>query len=362
MMLEISLRHRLSGFTLDLALSAPSGVTALFGPSGAGKTTVVNAVAGLLRPEQGRIAVGGEVLLDTGANICLPPHKRRIGYVFQDARLFPHLSVRANLLYGRRFAPVSRDGAEFDRVVAMLGLEALLERRPAALSGGEKSRVALGRALLCAPRMLLMDEPLAALDAARKEEILPYFERLRDEVQLPILYVSHAPAEVARLATSVALIEAGHLRGFGPAREVLSDPGLAPSLGMREAGAVISGQVAGQEADGLARIETAGGPVLLPYPTGQPGQALRLRIHAGDVTLARGRPEGLSALNILPARITQIRPAEAPSVYVQLALGPERLLARLTTRSVAALGLTEGMECHAIIKAMSVASEDVLGR
>ncbi|KEO56405.1 hypothetical protein TP2_02425 [Thioclava pacifica DSM 10166] len=357
-MLEIALHHRHTGFTLDIDLKAPAGVTALFGPSGAGKTTVVNAVAGLLRPERGRIAVNGEVLLDTEAGIFLPPHKRRVGYVFQDARLFPHLSVKSNLLYGRRF---SKSGSDQDvtRIVEMLGLGALLDRRPASLSGGEKSRVALGRAILSNPRMLLMDEPLAALDAARKSEILPYFERLRDEVKLPILYVSHAPAEVARLATTVALIEGGQLRGIGPAREILSDPSLAPALGMREAGAVISGRVVAQEADGLARIETAGGAVLLPYPSGQPGQPLRLRIHAGDVTLAVDRPEGLSALNILPVVIEQIRPAEGPSVYLRLALGDDHLLARLTTRSVAALGLTEGMACHAIIKAMSVASEDV---
>ncbi|OOY28234.1 molybdenum ABC transporter ATP-binding protein [Thioclava sp. L04-15] len=359
MMLEIALHHRHTGFTLDIGLRAPDGVTALFGPSGAGKTTVVNAVAGLLRPERGRIAVNGEVLLDTEAGIFLPPHARRVGYVFQDARLFPHLSVKSNLLYGRRFASSRKDGSEIDRIVEMLGLGALLERRPASLSGGETSRVALGRAILSNPRMLLMDEPLAALDAARKAEILPYFERLRDEVQLPILYVSHAPAEVARLATTVALIEAGHLRGIGPAREILSDPSLAPALGMREAGAVISGRVVAQEEDGLARIETAGGEVLLPYPSGQPGQALRLRIHAGDVTLSVPRPAGLSALNILPVVIKQIRPADGPSVYLRLALGGEHLLARLTTRSVSALGLTEGRMCHAIIKAMSVASEDV---
>ncbi|OWY06126.1 molybdenum ABC transporter ATP-binding protein [Thioclava sp. F1Mire-8] len=358
MMLEISLSHRLPALDLDVDFTAPEGVTALFGPSGAGKTTVVNAVAGLLRPDRGRIVVNGEVLLETEAGICLPPHKRRIGYVFQDARLFPHLSVRSNLLYGQRFNK-TKTAPEFDHIIDMLGLGALLERRPAALSGGEKSRVALGRAILSNPRMLLMDEPLAALDAARKSEILPYIERLRDEVKLPILYVSHAPAEVARLATSIALIEAGRLRGFGPAREILSDPTLAPALGQREAGAVISGRVMAQEADGLTRIETAGGPVLLPYREGQPGQSLRLRIHAGDVTLAVARPEGLSALNILPVTVTELRPAAPPSVYARLKMGDEHLLARLTTRSVAALGLTEGKRCHAIIKAMSVASEDV---
>jgi len=361
-MLEIALKHRFAGFTLDLTLNAPGGITALFGHSGAGKSTVVNAVAGLLRPDQGRIAVGDDVVLDTDAGINLPPHRRRIGYVFQEARLFPHLSVRANLRYGARFAPPGPGVIGFDRAVEMLGLGALLDRRPGALSGGEAARVALGRALLCKPRMLLMDEPLAALDGARKAEILPYFETLRDEVKLPILYVSHAPAEVVRLANSVALLEDGHLRAFGPARDVLADPEAAGGFGGRAAGALISGRVAAQDSDGLARIETAGGAIYLEAPSAPIGAQLGLQIHGADVTLALARPEQVSALNILRVTVLEIGAPDGPSVFVKLALGEERLLARLTMRSVAALGLRAGLECHAMIKAVSLASQDVTQR
>jgi molybdate transport system ATP-binding protein len=198
MSLSVRLCHRFGGFDLDLAFDAPGGVTALFGRSGAGKTTVINAVAGLLRPDAGRIVAAGRVLLDTGAGVNLPAHRRRIGYVFQDARLFPHLTVRQNLLYGRWFGG-RRDGPGLDRIVALLGIGGLLPRRPATLSGGEKARVAIGRAILSNPDLLALDEPLAALDEARRAEILPYLERLRDDLGLPMLYVSHALAEVARL-------------------------------------------------------------------------------------------------------------------------------------------------------------------
>ncbi|WP_225028829.1 molybdenum ABC transporter ATP-binding protein, partial [Xinfangfangia pollutisoli] len=227
MTLEVALSHRFAGFTMELSFAAPPGVTALFGPSGSGKTTVVNAVAGLMRPERGRVVLDGRVLTDSAAGTHVPPHRRRIGYVFQDARLFPHLTVRQNLLYGRFFAPKG-EGPTLPRIADLLGLEPLLARRPGALSGGEKSRVALGRAILSRPDLLIMDEPLAALDEARKAEILPYLERLRDLLHLPILYVSHSAAEVARLATTVVLLQAGRVTAAGPAAEVFADPALAP--------------------------------------------------------------------------------------------------------------------------------------
>ncbi|PKP67843.1 MAG: molybdenum ABC transporter ATP-binding protein, partial [Alphaproteobacteria bacterium HGW-Alphaproteobacteria-8] len=201
MTLQIALKHSFKGFELDIDFEAPPGVTVLFGPSGSGKTTVINAVAGLLRPDRGRITAQDWVLVDTEARQFLPPHRRRLGYIFQEGRLFPHLTVRRNLLYGRWFAPREARGESLSRVVEMLGIGALLDRRPSALSGGEKQRVAIGRALLSGPKLILADEPLAALDEGRKAEILPYFERLRDEVTIPILYVSHSSAEVARLAT-----------------------------------------------------------------------------------------------------------------------------------------------------------------
>ena len=227
-MLEVAIKHAFADFTLDAAFTAPPGVTVLFGRSGSGKTTLVNAVAGLLMPDQGRIARATGCCWTPRKGIRLRPHKRRLGYVFQEGRLFPHLTVRQNLAYGAWFAPKDAPRADMPRVVEMLGIGPLLDRRPAALSGGEKQRVAIGRALLSAPRLILADEPLAALDEARKAEILPYFERLRDEVSVPILYVSHSASEVARLATTVIALDAGRVVAQGSAAAVLGDPAAAP--------------------------------------------------------------------------------------------------------------------------------------
>jgi len=359
-MLEVALRHSFGAFTLDVDFTAPAGVTALFGTSGAGKTTIVQAVAGLMTPTSGRVVARGAVLLDTSARVNLPPRRRRVGYVFQEPRLFPHLSVRANLLYGARFAPRDAEGPSFDRVVGMLGIGALLDRRPGALSGGEKARVSIGRALLAKPRLLLMDEPLAALDAARREEILPFLEGLRD-AGLPVLYVSHSINEVARLAQTLVLIEAGRVRAAGPAAEILADPALAPGLGGGDAGTLIAARVAEVADDGLIRLDTAAGPVWVSDAPGGIGAALRLRIHASDVILSRARPEGLSALNILPAVVARIEEEPGGRAYVQLRIGQEALLARLTRRSVAALGLAPGVACHAILKSVAVSRDDLGG-
>ncbi len=357
-MLEIALQHEFGGFALDIAFSAPGGVTALFGASGAGKTTVVNAVAGLMQPDRGRVVAQGEVLLDTAAGLCLPPHRRRVGYVFQDHRLFPHLSVRGNLTYGTRFAPRGATGPGFDQVVEMLGIGALLGRRPGALSGGEKARVAIGRALLSRPRLLLLDEPLAALDAPRREEILPFLERLRD-AGMPVLYVSHSVAEVARLASTLVVLGGGRVLAAGPAAEVLADPALAAQFGAQEAGAVIHARLIAREDDGLAHLETGAGPIWLPDAPGQPGEELRVRIHASDVILSRHRPEGLSALNILPGVVTRIAPDAGGRAWVQVRLGQDSILARITQRSVAALGLAPGVECFAVLKSVAVTRDDL---
>lgn len=357
-MLDLSLRHRFAGMSLDIGFQAPGGVTALFGRSGAGKTTVVNVVAGLLRPDAGRVVANGAVLLDTETGVFLPPHRRRVGYVFQDARLFPHLTVRQNLLYGQRFAP-SGPGIDPARIIDLLGLAALLDRRPGALSGGEKSRVALGRAILSRPRLLLLDEPLAALDEARKAEIMPYLERLRDELALPMLYVSHSVAEVARLATTVVLLDRGRVTAVGPAAQILSDPALAPGLGLREAGSILTTRVAGHEEDGLTRLVCAAGPLWLPRLASSPGQQVRVRILAQDVIIATERPQGLSALNILPAQILDLREGEGPGALISLAIGDERLLARVTRRSARALGLVAGRSVFAVLKAVSVAQANI---
>ncbi len=346
-MLEVSLRHRFGGFALDVDFTAPGGLTALYGASGAGKTTVINAIAGLVPVTGARVVLDGMALHD------LPPHRRRIGYVFQDARLFPHLSVRGNLRYGGWFR--SRGPLAEAAVVDLLGLGGLLARGVAGLSGGERQRVAIARALLSDPQLLLLDEPLSALDGPRKAEILPYLERLRDEIGLPILYVSHALPEVARLAQHLVVLERGRVLRAGATAEVMSDPALAAHFGPREAGSLITARVVAAEGDGLMRLETAGGPVFVPEVAVAPGAALRLRILAQDVMIATARPEGISALNILAVTVTAIEAAAGSGVLLSLALGEERLLARLTRRSAEALALRPGMAVHAVLKSVALA-------
>lgn len=362
--LDVAVRHRFQGFELDATFTAPDGVTALFGRSGSGKTTIVNALAGLLKPEAGHARVRGHTLFDTRDGVMQPPHRRRIGYVFQDGRLFPHLDVRQNLTYGRWFAARAGRGVrdregEFSRIVEMLGIPHLLDRRPMTLSGGEKQRVAIGRALLSAPDLLLMDEPLAALDEARKEEILPFLERTTREARVPILYVSHSVAEVARLASTVVVIDAGRVRRSGPPGVVLTDPRAVPSLGVRDAGAVVAGTIEAQHSDGLSEVRLTGGRLLLPRIDAPVGAGVRVRIQAHDVILAREAPSGLSALNILPVTITDLKRGEGPGVVVRLACARDHLMARVTRRSADALGLAPGVSCHAILKSVAVAPGDV---
>jgi len=360
MTLSVAMRHGLGRLTLDVAFEAPPGVTVLFGRSGSGKTSVVNAVAGLLRPERGRVAVDGWELFDTEARRWLPPHRRRLGYIFQEGRLFPHMTVKQNLGYGRWFAGRGGPGESMDRVVEMLGVGHLLSRHPRDLSGGEKQRVAIGRALLARPRLLLADEPLAALDEARKAEILPYFERLRDEVSVPVLYVTHSAAEVARLATTVVVLEEGRVMRQGPAGEVLADPDVMPT-GVRAAGALLLARIARHHADGLTELDAGGVPLFLPHVAGAPGREVRLRIAAHDVILSRGRPEGLSALNVLPGRVVALRPGEGPGALVSLDTAAGTVLARVTRRSAKAMGLAPGVECFAVVKTVATAPADVGG-
>ncbi|MDX1432616.1 MAG: molybdenum ABC transporter ATP-binding protein, partial [Gammaproteobacteria bacterium] len=258
--IRLDVRHRLGRFELDASFEAGRGITALFGRSGAGKTSIVNIVAGLLRPAHGRVEVEGRVLVDTERGIHVPAHRRRIGYVFQEGRLFPHLDVRRNLMFGSWFTPRGERVADPDTVVDMLGLAGLLARRPAHLSGGEKQRVAIGRALLSSPRLLIMDEPLASLDAQRKEEVLPYLERLRDELRVPILYVSHALSEISRIADTIVLVSDGRVVTGGPVSDVLARADLFPLTGRHEAGAVIDAIVESHdERYELTELSCAGG-------------------------------------------------------------------------------------------------------
>jgi molybdate transport system ATP-binding protein len=358
MTLSVDIRHAFGDFTLDVSFEAPPGLTVLFGRSGSGKSTVINAVAGLLSPDTGRITVEGKTLFDRTQGIDLAPHRRGLGYVFQEGRLFPHMTVRQNLMFSRWFRKGAR--SDFHEVVEMLGIGALLDRRPVALSGGEKQRVAIGRALLGDPRIILADEPLAALDEPRKAEILPYFERLRDEVSVPILYVSHSATEVARLATTVVTLENGRVTGQGPATGILGDPMLTP-LGARAAGAVLETKVARHHDDGLTELSAGGVALFVPRVAQQVGQPLRIRIAAQEVILSRTRPEGLSALNILPGQITTIRSGAGPGALVSVATPAGILLARITQRSARLLDLTEGASCYAIVKSVAIAPEDVGG-
>ncbi|WP_120631607.1 molybdenum ABC transporter ATP-binding protein [Ruegeria sp. EL01] len=361
MSLSVRLQHRLPGIDLDISFDAPPGVTVLFGRSGSGKTTIVNAVAGLLRPEAGRVAVNEWVLFDTEQRHWLPSHKRRLGYIFQEGRLFPHLNVRQNLAYGRWFAPKNARRENPDKVIEMLGIGHLLDRRPARLSGGEKQRVAIGRALLASPRLILADEPLAALDDARKAEILPYFERLRDEVSVPILYVTHSAAEVARLATSVVALQDGKVVRQGPASDVLADPSVAPA-GVRAIGAVLKVRVLTHHDDGLTELDANGARLFLPQISHEVGEDLRIRIPAQEVILSKKPPEGLSALNVLSGTVDSIRSGDGPGAIVSLKTPAGIVLARVTRRSVNALGLEAGATCHAVIKTVALAPQDVGGR
>ena len=352
----VEARHRLGDFSLDAAFTADGGVTALFGRSGSGKTSLIRIIAGLTRPREGRVQLDEHVLVDTASRVFVPPHRRRFGYVFQEARLFPHLTVRQNLHYGRWFSPKASRTEDPERVIELLGIAALLDRQPANLSGGEKQRVAIGRALLASPRLLLMDEPLAALDEERKAEILPYLERLRDEVGIPIVYVSHSVAEVARLADRVVLMAAGRIEAIGAPSEVLGGPRLASAADRREAGSVLSGHVEARDAaHGLATIRLAGGAALLvPGAAVSPGETVRLRIPARDVLVATVRPEGLSALNILEGTIAAIEPDGEGMVNLRIACGGDVVRARITEFSVERLGLAPGRPVHAVVKTVAL--------
>ena len=354
-MLEVDIEHRLGAFELDIHFHSGRGLTALFGRSGAGKTSVVNAIAGLIWPQRGRIVVDGSVLIDTERRVRAPAHRRRVGYVFQEGRLFPHLTVRQNLLFGRWFASGLAPAVRLDDVVDLLGIGSLLDRRPGRLSGGEKQRVAIGRALLASPRLLLMDEPLASLDARRKDEILPYIERLRDQARVPIVYVSHTVAEVTRLASTLVLISDGRVRAVGPVQEVMGRAELYPMAGRFEAGAVLAVRVAAHDPRwGLTELAGAFGKLTVARLHAPIGAALRVRIRARDVILAATRPTGISALNVLVGRVEALVPIEEAALEVQLRLGDERLLARVTRRSGAALGLLPGREVFAVIKTVAI--------
>jgi molybdate transport system ATP-binding protein len=355
-------------FTLDVALQLPGrGVTALFGPSGCGKTTVLRALAGLERAA-GRVALGDEVWQDDARGQWLPTHRRPLGYVIQEAALFAHLSVRANLDYGRQRSGAPAQAFALDTVVDLLGIAPLMARRPATLSGGERQRVAIARALATAPRLLLMDEPLAALDAPRKAEILPYLERLHRSLALPIVYVTHAMDEVARLADHLVLLDAGRVRAAGPLGELLAQPDL-PLARQDDAGVVIAATVAEHDRRyGLSRVQFAGGSLWVGETTAAPGEAVRARVLARDVSVSRQAPQQTSVLNVLPVQLDTLQ-VDHSTALLKLrvvavadhsvtgqagASAPVWLLARITRRSAEALALQPGAALFAQIKGVAL--------
>lgn len=355
-MFKIRLALQRESFVLDVAIDqrAP-GVLALFGRSGCGKTTLVNIVAGLLRADSSYIEVDGVVLEDSTRNIYVRSEDRRIGYVFQDARLFPHLDVSGNLKYGYRRARGVEARLSFDSVVQLLGLEPLLKRRPHRLSGGERQRVALGRALLAHPRVLLLDEPLASLDAARREEVLPYLERLRDELAIPMIYVSHQFEEVLRLATHVVLMGEGRTLAQGALESVSLHPSLRAIIGAEAIGAVLLGEVEiADESTGLAAVRVGGNTVNVSLRGVRPGAQVRIQLLARDVILATVRPEGLSVRNVLNGKVSRIVEDDPDTDLVYVDLGGPLVLARVTRAASLALALRVGTPVWVLVKSVSI--------
>ena len=359
--IRVAFRDQLGAFALDAAFEAPAvGVTGLFGPSGCGKTSVLRAIAGLLRPREGYCAIGADIWQD-GAQFR-PAHRRPVGYVFQEASLFPHLSVRGNLLFG-----AGRPGAAaigFDETVELLGLSALLDRAPQKLSGGERQRVAIGRALLSRPSLLLMDEPLAALDRAAKDDILPFLERLHARLALPAIYVSHDIGEIERLADHLIVMEAGRVRAAGPLAEVQSDPA-SPLAVARDAAVSLDARVESYDAAyGLATLTVAGARFQAPTPPVASGASRRLRIAAANVSLACVEPAPSTILNVARGRILVATPAGAHEMVAVVGLGSDgagaRLLSRVTRRSWDRLELGEGAQVYVQVKSVSL-TERVAG-
>ncbi|WP_417667934.1 molybdenum ABC transporter ATP-binding protein [Roseibium sp.] len=354
-MLEVDIKGRAGAFEIEASFTASGGVTSLFGQSGAGKSTITNMVAGLMKPDEGRIVVDGEVLFDRAKGIDVPARRRRIGHVFQDARLFPHLSVKSNLTFSR-WAGGRRDTRSLDEVVDLLGIGHLLDRKPGTLSGGERQRVAIGRALLSAPRLLLMDEPLASLDQGRKADILPYLDRLRSEAGIPIIYVSHAMEEVARLSQTLVIVSEGKTIAHGPVADILARVDLGRATGRHEAGALLEGKIIHiDETWGLSSVDLGAGQTMqVPGLGAALDEAIRLRIRARDVAIATTPPTGISIRNILSGTVREITDETGPYTEVLCAVGDQNLRARLTRASAADLGLHPGRAVHLLIKSVAI--------
>ena len=341
-------------FRLDAVMQAPgAGVTAVVGPSGSGKSTLLRCLAGLESRTLGRIQLGDELWLDAQRGVCVPPHRRGVAMVFQEAAPFAHLSVRANLEYGRRRCPAERRRISFDDATRSLRLESLLDRRPAGLSGGERQRVAIARALLAGPRLLLLDEPLASLDPPARVEVLELLRALFARTQIPVLYVTHARSEAVHLADHVVVMDGGRVRASGPLNEMLLRAD-APFGEPNELGSVVDAEVvAVDEQDGIAELRFAGG-VLFVSGRLRVGERRRVEILARDVSLSLEAPSRTSILNVLPARVEAVYDAESFQPLVRVDVSGTALLARVSRRSLRLLALREGVHVFAQVKAVAV--------
>jgi len=356
-MLDVKIKGTIGQLSIDATFTTePGTVTALFGRSGSGKTSIVNMIAGLVRPHYGRIAINGEILFDSAHSIDKPPNKRGVGYVFQDNLLFPHLTVKGNLSYGYNLVPARERYLHLDEVVELLGLGDLLLRRSKTLSGGEKKRVALGRALLSNPCALLMDEPLTGLDVARKYEALPFIEKICRQVQLPIVYVSHDIDEVIRLSDQIALIDKGRTVLVGPIETVANHAEARLILGKNDPSTILSGTVTTHDtAFGLVNLETKAGIIRIPDLKLPPGATIKIRLNARDISIALSRPPDISVLNVFPGVIEQIEQVDTSSVDVKIRVVAQLTLeARITTLACRNLNLKIGMPVFALIKSVSI--------
>ena len=354
--LRVRLDVARGAFALAVDQTLPgSGVTGLFGASGSGKTTLLRCIAGFERAARGEVVLEDESWQNSARGVFIPPHQRSCGYVFQEANLFPHLSVRGNLEYAEKRVRPGGKRQSFGQTVELLGIASLLSRDTGKLSGGERQRVAIARALLASPRLLLMDEPLASLDAGRRGEILYYIERLRDEVGVPILYVSHEIEEVVRLASHMVLLSDGKVAASGPVHELMGRIELRRLIGRYEGGAVIEARVASQDLkSGLARLAFAGGELIVPDVDALVGETLRIRVRARDVSIALEEPRSISVLNCFRGRIAEVGAEPGASVDVRIDVSGTPILARITRHSAERLRLAEGLEVWALVKAVSL--------
>lgn len=350
-MLDVDIKYKKNDFFLDVKFAFPSGVIGVFGKSGAGKSTFISILSGIIKPDQGYIKAAGATVFDSVEKINLAPHKRKIGYVFQDSLLFPHLSVKANLLYGFKLNKTSEQKISLDHIINLLGVESLLERKPMTLSGGERQRIAIGRALLAQPQMLLMDEPLASLDLQRKLEILAYIELLRDEINIPIVYVSHSIAEISRLADTIVMMVDGKSVASGPLNDVVNQ--LDFNLVDQYATCSILDATIVEHIDGLTHLTFSGGELWIPFLDKKIGTNVRTRIMAKDVALSIHKPEGISTLNILKSTIVSINSQNDTHADIHLMVSKFKLSARLTNRSIKLLDLNAGCEVYALVKSVS---------